>query len=161
MPKKLVGKGIHRRNRRRLERRDHKGGLMTNTPLSLRSMLALAAIVAALGAIAIQATAGSAAPAPKSLHLVGTSLKKVGFFPKGKPHSGDRFGFGDRLSGDDTGFDRGVCTFIGGKALCNVQAQLSKGTLSLQGFVPQKVSNVPIAVIGGTGAYDGAGGTAV
>ena len=134
---------------------------MTNRPLSLRSMLALAAIVAAVGAIAVQATAGSAAPAPKSLHLVGTSLKKVGFFPKSKPHSGDRFGFGDRLTGDDTGFDRGVCTLVGGKSLCDVQAQLSKGTLSLQGFVTGKPNNTPIAVLGGTGAYDGAGGTAV
>jgi hypothetical protein len=134
---------------------------MTNSPLSLRSMLALAAIVAAVGAIAIQATAGSAAPAPKSLHLVGTSLKKVGFFTQGKPRQGDRFGFGERLSGDDTGFDRGVCTIIGGKSLCNVQAQLSKGTLSLQGFATGKATNLPIAILGGTGAYDGAGGTAV
>ncbi|MFL5907686.1 MAG: hypothetical protein ACJ75Z_08835 [Solirubrobacterales bacterium] len=124
-------------------------------------MLALAAIVAAVGAIAIQATAGSAAPAPKSLHLVATSLKKVGFFTKGKPRQGDRFGFGDKLSGDDTGFDRGVCTVIGGKSLCDVQAQLSKGTLSLQGFVPGKATNLPIAILGGTGAYDGASGTAV
>jgi hypothetical protein len=134
---------------------------MTNRPLYLRSMLALAAIVAAVGAIAIQATAGSAAPAPKSLHLVATSLKKVGFFPKGKPHQGDRFGFGDRLSGDDTGFDRGICTIIGGKSLCDVQAQLSKGTLSVQGFFPDKATNLPIAILGGTGAYDGASGTAV
>jgi len=134
---------------------------MTNRPLSLRSMLALAAIVAAVGAIAVQATAGSAAPAPKSLHLVGTSLKKVGFFPKSKPHSGDRFGFGDRLTGDDTGFDRGVCTLVGGKSLCDVQAQLSKGTLSLQGFVTGKPNNTPVAVLGGTGDYDGVGGTAV
>jgi hypothetical protein len=124
-------------------------------------MLALVAILAALGAIAVQATGGSAAPAPKSLHLVATSLKKVGFFPKSKPRQGDRFGFGDSLSGDDTGFDRGVCTFVGGKSLCTIQAQLSKGTLSLQGFVPGKASNLPIAVIGGTGAYDGAGGTAL
>jgi hypothetical protein len=134
---------------------------MTNRTLSLRAMLALAAIVAAVGAIAIQATAGSAAPAPKSLHLVGTSLKKVGFSPKHKPRSGDRFGFGDKLSGDDTGFDRGVCTFVGGKALCDVQAQLSRGTLSLQGFIPQRVTNLPVAILGGTGAYDGASGTAV
>jgi hypothetical protein len=134
---------------------------MTNSPLSLRSMLALAAIVAVVGAIAIQATAGSAAPAPKSLHLIATSLKKVGFFPKGKPHSGDRFGSGDRLSGDDTGFDRGVCTFIGGESLCDVQANLSKGTLSLQGFVPGKATNLRIAILGGTGDYDGASGTAV
>jgi hypothetical protein len=134
---------------------------MTNRPLHLRSMLALAAIVAAVGAIAIQATAGSAAPVPKSLHLVATSQKKVGFFPKGKPHQGDRFGFGDTLTGDDTGFDRGVCTFIGGKSLCDVEANLSKGTLSLQGFVPEKASNLPIAILGGTGDYDGASGTAV
>ena len=134
---------------------------MTNKPLSLRSMLALAAIAAAVGAIAIQATAGSAAPVPKSLHLVAKSLKKVGFFPKSKPHQGDRFGFGDKLSGDDTGFDRGVCTIIGGKSLCNVQAQLSRGTLSLQGFVTEKSTNLPIAILGGTGDYDGASGTAV
>jgi hypothetical protein len=134
---------------------------MTNRLLSLRSMMALAAIAAAVGAIAIQATAGSAAPAKKSLHLVATSLNKAGFFPKGKPHSGDRFGFGDKLSGDDTGFDRGVCTFIGGKSLCDVQANLSKGSVSLQGFVPGKATNLPIAILGGTGDYDGASGTAV
>ena len=134
---------------------------MTKRLLSPRSMLALVAIAAAVGAIAIQATAGSAAPAPKTLHLVATSLNKVGFFPKGKPHNGDRFGFGDRITGDDTGFDRGVCTFVGGKSLCNVQAQLSKGSLSLQGILPQKLNNSPIPILGGTGDYDGVGGTAV
>ena len=133
----------------------------SNRLLSLRSMLGLVAILAALGAIAIQATVGTAAPPPKSLHLVATSTKKGEFFPKGKPHNGDRFGFGDKLSGDDTGVDRGVCTFTGGKTLCNVQAQLSKGTLSLQGFLPDKLNNTPIAVLGGTGDYDGASGTAL
>ena len=134
---------------------------MTIRPLSLRSMLALAALVAALGAIAIQATSGSAAPAAKSLHLVATSAKKVGFFPKSKPRQGDRFGFGDSISGDDVGIDRGVCTFIGGKILCDVEAQLSKGTVSLQGFLSEgKATNLPIAILGGTGAYDGASGTA-
>jgi hypothetical protein len=136
---------------------------VSNRLLSLRSTLALVAVLAALGAIAIQATVGTAAPAPKSLHLVGTSVKKAEFSPKltGKPQNGDRFGFGDKVSGDDTGFDRGVCTFSGGKTVCNVQFQLSRGTLSLQGFVPQKVSNTPIAVLGGTGDYDGATGTAL
>jgi hypothetical protein len=124
-------------------------------------MLGLVAVLAALGAIAIQATAGTAAPPPKSLHLVATSVKKAEFSPKGKPHNGDRFGFGDKVSGDDTGFDRGVCTLSGGKALCNVQFQLSRGTLSLQGFVPDRVNNTPFAVLGGTGDYDGASGTAL
>ena len=134
---------------------------MSNRLLCLRSMLALVAVLAALGAIAIQATVGSAAPAPKSLHLVATPVKKAEFFPKGKPHNGDRFGFGDKLSGDDTGIDRGVCTFIGGKSLCTVEAKLSRGTLSLQSFVPDKLNNTPIAVLGGTGDYDGASGTAL
>src|SRR5262245_58658026 len=109
---------------------------VSNRLLSLRSALALIGILAALGAIAIQVTVGTAAAAPKSLLLVGTSVKKAEFFPKGKTHNGDRFGFGDKVSGDDTGFNRGVCTFSGGKTLCNVQFQLSKGTLTLQAFVP-------------------------
>jgi hypothetical protein len=134
---------------------------VSNRPLSLRPMLALVAILAAIGAIAIQATAGSAATTPKTLHLVAHSLKKVGFFPKHKPVQGDRFGFGETISGDDTGFDRGVCTIIGRKSLCDVQAQLSKGTLALQGFATEKAQNLPIAILGGTGDYDGASGTAV
>jgi hypothetical protein len=134
---------------------------VSNRPLALRGMLALVATAAAIGAIAIQATGGSAQTTPNSqLHLVAHSQKHVGFFPKGKPHQGDTFGFGDTISGDDTGIDRGVCTFIGGKSLCNIEAQLSKGTVSLQGFVSEKVQNQQIAVLGGTGAYDGATGTA-
>jgi hypothetical protein len=133
---------------------------VSNRPLALRSMLAIVAIVAALAAIAIQAAGGSAQTTGKTLQLVAHTVKKAGFFPKGRPHAGDRFGFGDTISGDDTGLDRGVCTFVGGKSLCNVEAQLSKGSLSLQGFVIGKLSNTPLAVIGGTGAYDGANGTA-
>lgn len=133
---------------------------MSNRPLSLRSVMALVAVLAAIGAAAIQATGGSAATTPNTLHLVAHSLKKVGFFPKHRPRQGDRFGFGEAISGDDAGFDRGVCTFIGGKALCDVQAQLSKGTLALQGFAPNKANNLPIAILGGTGDYDGATGTA-
>ena len=135
---------------------------MSKRPLTLRSMLALVGIVAALGAIAIQATTGSAAPVKKTLHLTATSQKKVGFFPKSKPRQGDRFGFGDSLSGDDTGIDRGVCTIVGKQSLCNIQVQLSKGTLSLQAFLPQgKPNNLPIPILGGTGDYDGASGTAL
>ena len=122
--------------------------------------MAVAAVCGAIAATAVLATAGSAQTSPTSLHLVAKSQKKVGFFPKRRPHQGDRFGFGDKISGDDTGIDRGVCTFIGGRSLCNVQAQLSKGTLSLQGFIGQRLHNSPIAVMGGTGAYNGARGTA-
>jgi hypothetical protein len=134
---------------------------VSKSPLSVKSMLGIVAVLAAIGAIAIQATSGSAQTAPKTLHLLGHSQKKVGFFPKHKPRQGDQFGFGDSITGDDTGIDRGVCTFIGGQSVCSVQASLSKGTLSLQGFISEKVQNQQIAVVGGTGAYNGASGTAV
>jgi hypothetical protein len=67
-------------------------------------------------------------------------------------------GFGDKVKGDDTGIDRGVCTIIGKQSLCTVQVRLSRGDLSLQGFVPQRANHTPIAITGGAGAYDGAGG---
>lgn len=127
----------------------------------LRLPLALVAGAAAVATAAILATSGSAQTAPNTLHLIAKSQNRVGFFPKHKPRQGDRFGFGDKLSGDDTGIDRGVCTIIGGKTLCNVEAKLAKGTLSLQGFVSEKSKNAPIAITGGTGAYNGARGTAL
>jgi hypothetical protein len=129
--------------------------------LGARVSIGLAAGAAAIGTTAVLATGGSAQTQPNSLHFVGKSQKRVGFFPKHRPHQGDRFGFGDKLSGDDTGFDRGVCTVVGANTLCTVQAQLSRGTLALQGLVLQRNKNTPVAVIGGTGAYDGARGTAL
>ena len=134
---------------------------MSKSPLSVRSMLGIVAVLAALGAIAIQATSGSAQTTGKSLQLVEHTQKHVGFFPKHKPRQGDQFGFGATITGTDSGFDRGVCTFIGRQNLCTVQLQLSRGTLSLQGFGTGKLVNAPIAVLGGTGDYDGASGTAL
>ena len=55
---------------------------------------------------------------PTTLHLVGTPQKGVGFMPKGAPRQGDRIGFGDTVTGDDTGHDRGVCTVIGRRGCC-------------------------------------------
>jgi Dirigent-like protein len=124
--------------------------------------LALAAIAAALVTAALVATAGSAqAPAGTTLHLVSKSQKSVGFFPKHRPQGGDRVGFGDTISGDDTGYDRAACTVVGRSLLCTIQVQLSKGTLSVQGIAPQRSDNTPFAIVGGTGAYDGASGTAL
>jgi hypothetical protein len=126
-----------------------------------RLTLALAAAAAAIATVAILASSGSAQSAPSTLHFVGKNQNKVGFFPKHRPHQGDRFGFGDKVSGDDTGIDRGVCTFIGKQSLCEIQVQLSKGALTLQGFVSEHNPNQALAVTGGTGAYNGARGTAV
>ena len=128
---------------------------------SVRLSLALLVGAAAIATVAILATSGSAQSPPSTLHLVEKSQNKVGFFPRHRPHQGDRFGFGDKTSGDDTGTDRGICTVIGKQTLCNIENELSKGTLSAQGVVPQTPHNSPVAIIGGTGAYNGARGTAI
>jgi hypothetical protein len=116
---------------------------------------------AALATAALMASAGSAQAPPTTLHLVGIPQKNVGFTPKGAPRQGDRLGFGDTVTGDDTGHDRAVCTVMKGGLLCTIQVQLSKGTLTAQGIVPERSNKNPIAITGGTGAYDGARGTAL
>ena len=129
-------------------------------PRGARLAVALSATVAAGIIAAVLASAGSAQP-PLTLHLVARSQKHVGFSPHHRPHQGARFGFGDKITGDDTGVDRGVCTLIDKKALCNIQAKLSKGNLSLQGLLPMgRPTHLPLPITGGTGNYNGAGGTA-
>lgn len=132
---------------------------MTRIPLTLT------AGVAAVAAVALLATSGSAqTAAPTTLHLVEKDQKNVGFFPKHNPRQGDRFGFGSTVSGDETGNNRGICTVIGtGQALCVVQESLSKGTLTAEGLIRLRgrAHNTPFAVTGGTGAYSGARGTAL
>jgi hypothetical protein len=131
-------------------------------PATLHSRLwpALAA-VAACGAL-VAANAG-AQSAPSTLHLVAKQQRSVGFMPAGRPHQGSRFGFGDRVRGDDTGYSRGVCTFIGRSSglLCTLELHLSKGTITAQGEIPERAHDTPVAITGGTGAYDGARGTAL
>lgn len=132
--------------------------------------LLLAAAAAGLATAAILAASGSAQNSPRSLTLTETIQRGVGFFPKHAPRQGTRFGFGGKISGDDSGFDRGVCTAIGNLrtrnpsakvTLCTLQLELSKGSLSVQGMTPQRSRNTRVAITGGTGAYDGARGTAV
>jgi len=131
-------------------------------PRSTRRPIALGAVAAALVTAALVAGAGSAQAPPSTLHFVSKPQKGVGFTPKGAPRPGDRLGFGDTITGDDSGYDRGVCTFVGRpQLLCTIQVQLSKGTLTVQGMLPQRADKTPIAITGGTGAYDGARGTAL
>ncbi len=128
-----------------------------------RTPIAITAGVAAIAATAVIATTGSAqGPATTSLHLVAKSQSTVGFLPTHRPRPGDRLGFGDKVTGDDTGYDREVCTIFGrNQAMCTVILNLSKGTLNVEGLVPQHANKTPFAVTGGTGAYNGARGTLV
>ena len=130
-----------------------------------RIAITLTASAACIATVAVIATSGSAqSPVLTTVHLVEKNQKSVGFAPNHKPRQGDRFGFGSTVSGDDTGIGRGVCTVIGAsQALCNIQERLAKGTLSAQGLVSLNgpANKTPFTVIGGTGAYDGARGSAL
>jgi hypothetical protein len=130
-------------------------------PRTARVAIAFTALATGVLTAAVIASAGSAQGSPKTLHLVATAQQGIGFRPDGGPRQGDRFGGGARISGDATGLQRTVCTVIGTRALCTIQVELSKGKLSAQGLVPNRADHTPIAITGGTGAYDGAGGTAV
>jgi hypothetical protein len=129
---------------------------------NLRVAVTLSAAVGAILAASVIAGTGSAQSTPRALHLVGTAQQGIGFTPDhNPPHQGDRIGGGAKITGDENGISRTVCTRIGQKALCNLQIQLSKGKLSAQGLVPNVQDRTPIAITGGTGAYDGARGTAI
>jgi hypothetical protein len=131
-----------------------------------RRSIAIPTILAsfvAVAAIAVIASAGSAqSPAGTTLNLVSKSENKVGFGPNHAPRPGDRVGFGSRYTSGETGYDRGICTFVTkAQALCTVEVKLSKGTLTAQGFVTEaKQKDNPFIITGGSGAYDGARGTA-
>ena len=125
------------------------------------STKAIGAGLAALATAAVLAAGGSAQSAPSTMHLVGHAQNSVGFFPSGRPHTGQRAGFGDRVSGDDQGTATGACTVMRSELLCTIEVHLAKGTLSLQGLVPQRSTKNPVAITGGTGAYAGARGVAL
>ena len=133
-------------------------------PANARLFATLTAATAAIATTALLATAGSAQAPAIPLHLVEKTQKGIGFAPTHRPRQGDRLGFGSTISGDAHGTSRTVCTVIGtGRfaALCTIQVQLSNGTLSAQGLVAETSHNAPVAITGGTGAYNGAHGTAL
>jgi hypothetical protein len=123
-------------------------------------MIRIALIAAGLASAALAAP-GLAQTTPTSVHLVATQ-SRGGFAPH-HPKPGSRFGFVQSISGDDHGTSRGVCTYLGGKPalLCTLELDLAKGTITAQGLIPQRSHDTPVAITGGTGAYDGARGTAL
>jgi hypothetical protein len=120
----------------------------------------IAAAAAALATAAVVAAPGSAQTGPATLHFV--AQERGGFMPK-HPKPGSRFGVISSVTGDDHGTSHGVCTYLGGspELLCTLELDLSKGTITAQGMVPQHSHDTPIAITGGTGAYNGARGTAL
>jgi hypothetical protein len=132
--------------------------------LSRRTRVAIALSAAAIISLVVIAGAGSAQDSPRMLRLVAAAQQGVGFAPDRGPQQGDRFGGGSKITGDSAGIQRTVCTVIGERgesAICTIELRLTRGTLSAQGLVPNVADHSPIAITGGTGAYNGARGTAV
>jgi hypothetical protein len=127
-----------------------------------RIALACVVVAAAIAAAAFSTTGSAQSPAI-SLHLIATTQESIGFGPQHhQPRPGDRFGIGDAITGDDTGIDRVICTVIDkDQAMCTAVVQLAKGTLTAESLVSFEAGETHYAITGGTGAYDGASGTAV
>ena len=138
---------------------------MLNQPRAGLSLLAVA-VAAVLGAAGLLSTTGSAQSTgtPRTLHFVATAYG--GFEPKGSFHDGTVFGFKERLKTDDgtTGRDVAVCTATDAKhkeSLCHIVLIFPNGQLVLEVFHRESTKRIPAAVVGGTGAYAGAHGSAV
>ena len=78
-------------------------------------------------------------------------------------HLHDPVGRHSNVIGDDTGVSRAICTILGGSGgmPCTIWVKLGHGILTQQGLTPERAHDAPIAITGGTGAYDGARGTAL
>jgi hypothetical protein len=136
-------------------------------PHTSRTQLALATTVALLlGAAWVLSATGSAQPTsgPRTLHFVTTPV--AGFESSGRFGAGSIAGFRESVKADDgaTGRDVGVCTITNlrrKESLCQIAIVLPAGQLILEGPHRETAKSTTIAVVGGTGAYADARGSAV
>lgn len=134
-----------------------------HSPTTARHRIPVAAAsFGALATAAVLAATGTAQTGqPATLHLLTHAQNHVGFLPTHRPRPGDQFGTGQRITGDDTGIGRVLCTdFSEGTTQCTMWLHLAKGDLTAQGTLTERDRNTPVAITGGTGAYNGARGTA-
>ena len=120
-------------------------------------------VVAVIALTGIIATSGGAKPSPRTRTIHLTLVQTGGFDSPGPPRPGFVHAFTDEITGDDgsTGHDVGLCTLITARELlCHSQVILTTGQLAFQGILHQHDHNTPGTILGGTGAYNGARGTA-
>lgn len=132
-----------------------------------RTTVVIATIVAvSLGAAGALTVSGSAQSTggPRTVHFIAQDTG--GFESQGTFGTGSIVGYRDRLTADDgsTGHDLGVCTITSLKrkeAYCHVVAEFPEGRLFFE-FVNREASKTQtVAVVGGTGAYADARGSAL
>lgn len=124
---------------------------------------ALAVSLAAAGALSTSGSAQSTG-GPRTLHVVATEAG--GFESTGRFGEGSVVGFRDRLRADDgtAGRDVGVCTITDlrrKEAFCHVVAVFPEGRLFFEVLNRESSRTHAVAVVGGTGAYADARGSAV
>ena len=128
-----------------------------------RPSILATAILAAIALAAIAATSGGAKPSPRTRTIHLTLVQTGGFDSPGPPRPGFVHAFTDKVTSDDgsKGHDVGLCTLITrSELLCHSQVILTTGQLAYQGILHQHDHNTPGTVLGGTGDYNGARGTA-
>jgi hypothetical protein len=116
--------------------------------------------VACAGVLGTVANSGADATAtPATVHLVGQQISESS--PR-RPHPGSIVVFSGRETGDDSGHSYVHCIVIDRvRALCTGQFVLAHGTLSVQTAIRDVApKTIFLTITGGTGAYDGARGTA-
>jgi hypothetical protein len=136
--------------------------------LSTPSSVLLAAVALAVGAVGPTAQANAPSSSQRTIrlyaHFVNDTQLDLG---KRGPSPGDQFIVADPLfnsaDAEVVGHDRGVCEQTGvdpSKLLCDVTLTLSNGQITIAGNANlTKVHNAN-AIIGGTGNYSTARGTA-
>jgi hypothetical protein len=135
-------------------------------PRRAQLVLAVAAAAIALGVAGVLSNAGSAQSpgGPRTVHFVATETG--GFEEHGRFGNGSAFGFTDRLKADDgtTGRSVVVCTITNLKrkeAFCHVAIVFPNGQLVFEFAHRESHKSETVAVVGGTGAYADARGSAV
>jgi hypothetical protein len=129
-----------------------------------RSMALTLATAAAAAAAAVTVAASPGAKpvaGPQALHLVDKQITESG--PKGRPGPGSMIVFSGKETGDDSGRSYVHCTLIDSRhGLCLGRFNLSRGTISVETVVPLEggPKRFSLDITGGTGAYNGARGTA-
>lgn len=131
-----------------------------------RTQLALAvALALPLGTVGVLSATGSAQSAgPRVLHYAAT--EGGGFESKGPFGNGSVVGFRGGLKADDgtRGRHVGICTITDLKrkeSFCHVVLMLPDGRLIFEFLHRETAKSHDLAVVGGTGAYAGARGSAV
>src|SRR5437764_14020589 len=97
-------------------------------------LLWLAPVAAVALAAGIAGSGSAQSSGPRTITIIAKTAKG-GFFPKHRPHAGERFGFTDTIKSSDggKGHDYGACTLVTRlHSVCQVQVILTTRQITAQ-----------------------------